>query len=86
MFKFKYFRWTLLMLLFLFVILSSLNVGVAEFYSRSIYPSLSYALSALSSVVPFSLDEVGIFLMIRYIFDDNVSCSISVCMADTQKT
>ena len=42
MFKFKYFRWTLLMLLFLFVILSSLNVGVAEFYSRSIYPSLSY--------------------------------------------
>ena len=64
MFKFKYFRWTLLLLLFLFVILSSLNVGVAEFYSRSIYPSLSYALSALSSVVPFSLDEVGIFLMI----------------------
>ena len=64
MFKFKYFRWTLLMLLFLFVILSSLNVGVAEFYSRSIYPSLSYALSALSSVVPFSLDEIGVLLMI----------------------
>lgn len=64
MFKFKYLRWTLLLLLFLFVILSSLNVGVAEFYSRSIYPALSYVLSALSSVVPFSLDEVGIFLMI----------------------
>ena len=64
MFKFKYFRWTILLLLFLFVILSSLNVGVAEFYSRSIYPSLSYVLSAISSVVPFSLDEVGIFLMI----------------------
>ena len=64
MFKFKYFRWTILLLLFLFVILSSMNVGVAEFYSRSIYPSLSYVLSALSSVVPFSLDETGIFLMI----------------------
>ena len=64
MFKFKYFRWTLLLLLFLFVILSSLNVGVAEFYSRSIYPALSYVLSALSSVVPFSLDEIGVLLMI----------------------
>ena len=64
MFKFKYFRWTLLLLLFLFVILSLLNVGVAEFYSRSIYPALSYVLSALSSVVPFSLDEIGILLMI----------------------
>ena len=64
MFKFKYFRWTFLLVLLLFVILSSLNVGIAEFYSRSIYPSLSYILSALSSIVPFSLDEIGIFLMI----------------------
>ena len=41
-----------------------MNVGVAEFYSRSIYPSLSYVLSALSSVVSFSLDEIGVLLMI----------------------
>lgn len=64
MLKLKYFRWALLFLLLVFIILSSLNVNVAEFYARGIYPSLSYMLSALSSVVPFSLDEVGVLIMI----------------------
>lgn len=57
-------RVAILSLLLLFVILSSVNVHVAEFYSLVIYPAVSFILSFVSSIVPFSLDEWGILLMI----------------------
>lgn len=60
----KKIRILILFVLLAFVIISSVNVRVAEFYSMVIYPAVSYFLSSVSSVVPFSLDEWGILIMI----------------------
>ncbi|MDY3266041.1 MAG: DUF3810 domain-containing protein [Phocaeicola sp.] len=56
-------RWSVLLSLLAFIIVSSFNAGVAEFYSRNLYPAISYIMSAIASLFTFSLDEWAIFVM-----------------------
>ena len=51
-------RWTLLALGMTFVILCRYQPGIAEWYARTVYPALSGALSAFSSLFPFPLMEL----------------------------
>ena len=51
-------RWTVLFLALSFVILCRYMPHLAEWYARTVYPPLSAALSAFSSLFPFPLMEV----------------------------
>ena len=51
-------RWGLPILAILFVFLCRYQPAWAEGYARMVYPFLSIALSAFSSLFPFSLEEV----------------------------
>ncbi|WP_455663466.1 DUF3810 domain-containing protein [Phocaeicola sp.] len=63
-------RYALPLILLLFIVLCRFNPSLAEGYARSVYPVSSVILSAVSSVFPFSLEEIlviGIILwMIIY--------------------
>ena len=65
----RYIRWAVLAFLFIGVWAFRLIPGAGEEYARGLYPAISTLLSALASVVPFSLCEVtvigfGLFLLI----------------------
>lgn len=60
-------RWGLPVLAILFVILCRYQPAWAEGYARMVYPFLSVALSAFSSLFPFSLEEVLVVVCILWI-------------------
>ena len=60
-------RWGLPILAILFVILCRYQPAWAEGYARMVYPFLSIALSAFSSLFPFSLEEVLVVVCILWI-------------------
>ena len=60
-------RWTLLALGMTFVILCRYQPGIAEWYARTVYPPLSAALSAFSSLFPFPLMELLVVSLILWI-------------------
>ena len=60
-------RWGLPILAILFVILCRYQPAWAEGYARIVYPSLSSALSAFSSLFPFSLEEILVVACILWI-------------------
>lgn len=62
----KVIRWGLLLVAILFVILCRYNPALAEGYARHIYPTVSFALSAFSSLFPFSLEEILIVLIVLW--------------------
>lgn len=61
-------RWGLPILAILFVFLCRYQPAWAEVYARMVYPFLSIALSAFSSLFPFSLEEVLVVVCILWIF------------------
>ena len=60
-------RWGLPILAILFVFLCRYQPAWAEGYARMVYPFLSIALSAFSSLFPFSLEEVLVVVCILWI-------------------
>ena len=60
-------RWGLPILAILFVFLCRYQPAWAEGYARMVYPFLSIALSAFSSLFPFSLEEVLVVACILWI-------------------
>ena len=60
-------RWTLLALGMTFVILCRYQPGIAEWYARTVYPPLSAALSAFSSLFPFPLMELLVVSLILWL-------------------
>lgn len=62
--KRRYFRIAVLALLLLFVWLVRFSSGLGEWYALHIYPLISSVLSMFSSLFPFSLGDVFIFLSI----------------------
>ena len=60
-------RWGLPVLAILFVILCRYQPAWAEGYARIIYPPVSCALSAFSSLFPFSLEEVLVVVCVLWI-------------------
>ncbi len=62
--RLSYLRWAVLALLFCFVLFASVLSEVGEWYAIFIYPTISIILSALSSLVNFSLDEWGVVLIV----------------------
>ena len=60
-------RWGLPILAILFVFLCRYQPAWAEGYARMVYPFLSVALSAFSSLFPFSLEEVLVVVCILWI-------------------
>ena len=63
----KFLRLTLLLLGIIFVILCRFMPNLAEGYARMVYPSLSAALSAFSSLFPFPLMEVFVVGLIIWL-------------------
>ena len=63
----KILRWGLPILAILFVFLCRYQPAWAEGYARIVYPSLSSALSAFSSIFPFSLEEVLVVVCVLWI-------------------
>ena len=63
----KILRWGLPILAILFVILCRYQPAWAEGYARIVYPSLSSALCAFSSIFPFSLEEVLVVVCVLWI-------------------
>ena len=59
-----YLRWTVLAVLFCFVLFASISSEIGEWYAISLYPWISKFLSAISSWVGFSLDEWGVVLAV----------------------
>lgn len=53
----RYIRYTVLLLCAFFVLATRYVTGVGEWYALHLYPLISYSLSAVSSIVPFSLEE-----------------------------
>ena len=70
--RLSYLRWLALAVLFSFVLFASISSEIGEWYALFLYPSISKILSAIASVVPFSLDEWAVltfvFLLIGYPF------------------
>lgn len=65
--KKQWIRYSVLAALLLLVFIFRLSVPAAEWYSLYIYPSLTYLLSAFSSVIPFSLGDLFIFLSVVWV-------------------
>ena len=63
----KFLRLTLLLLGIVFVIICRYMPNLAEGYARMVYPSLSAALSAFSSLFPFPLMEVFVVGLILWL-------------------
>ena len=53
-------RWALLFSSLAFIVLCRYLPGIAEWYARTVYPPLSAALSAFSSLFPFPLMEISV--------------------------
>ena len=70
--RLSYLRWAILFVLFSFVLFASISSEVGEMYAVFIYPRTSEIISAISSLIPFSLDELTvlafIFLLLGYPF------------------
>ena len=70
--RFRYIRWAVLVLLLMGVWMFRWIPGAGEWYAREVYPVLSTMLSAMASVVPFSLCEVTVlgfcFFLLAYPF------------------
>lgn len=62
--KKRIFRYVLLGVLLLFVWIVRLSPSMGEWYARKIYPGLAFNLSSLSSLFPFSVGDVFIFLSV----------------------
>ena len=60
-------RWTLLVLGMTFITLCRYQPGIAEWYARTVYPPLSAALSAFSSLFPFPLMELLVVSLILWL-------------------
>lgn len=60
-------RWILLLAGITFTILCRFIPNIAEWYARMIYPTLSAAMSAFSSLFPFSLEELLVVGLILWI-------------------
>ena len=61
-------RWILPLCGITFILLCRFMPSVAEWYARTIYPTLSTVLSAFSSFFPFPLDEIWITFLILWVF------------------
>ena len=57
-------RWSVLLLALSFVVLCRYMPNLAEWYAQTVYPPLSAALSAFSSLFPFPLMEVFVVVLI----------------------
>ena len=55
--KQKYVRWTVEGILAAFVLVCRFVPDCGEWYARTVYPSVSFVLSACTSWIPFSLEE-----------------------------
>ena len=55
--KQKYVRWTVEGILAAFVLVCRFVPDCGEWYARTVYPSISFVLSACTSWIPFSLEE-----------------------------
>lgn len=62
--KKRIFRYILLGVLLLFVWIVRLSPSMGEWYAREIYPGLAFNLSSLSSLFPFSVGDLFIFLSV----------------------
>lgn len=62
--KKRVFRYVLLSVLLLFVLIVRFSPSMGEWYARKIYPGLAFNLSSLSSLFPFSVGDLFIFLSI----------------------
>ena len=62
--RLSYLRWGVLIILFCFVLFASISSEFGEWYAVFIYPWVSKILSALSSLVDFSLDEWGVLSVV----------------------
>lgn len=62
--RLSYLRWAVLMALFCFVLFASISSEIGEWYAIFIYPWVSKILSAVSSLVGFSLMEWSVLLVI----------------------
>lgn len=60
-------RWSILVLLFSFILLCRYVPSLAENYARNVYPSVSYGLSAFSSLFSFPLEEILVMGMIGWV-------------------
>ena len=66
-FKLYHLRWAVLCLLLVFVILPRCINGIGECYAIYIYPVVSAALSGVASVLPFSLTETTVILVVIWL-------------------
>ena len=70
--RLSYLRFALLGVLFTFVLFASVSSEIGEWYALFLYPAISGILSAVSSVLPFSMDEwvvvAFVFLLLGYPF------------------
>lgn len=62
--KKRIFRYVLLGVLLLFIWIVRLSPSMGEWYARKIYPGLSFNLSSLSSLFPFSVGDLFIFISV----------------------
>lgn len=60
-------RYTLPLILILFIVLCRFIPSLAEGYARHVYPVLSMILSAVSSLVPFSLEEILVISIVLWL-------------------
>lgn len=60
-------RWMFLLLMVAYIIVCRYNPSWAEGYARNVYPWMSSTLSAFSSLLPFSLDECFVVLVILWL-------------------
>lgn len=72
----KYCR-TLALVMFIFVVACRFSTSVADFYSLWLYPGVSGVLSAVSSVVPFALQDIIIVVL--------VLCGIKVIVSSVRQ-
>ncbi len=60
-------RWRIIIVLLLLLELISHLPGGGEWYVRTVYPRLSYGLSAISSAIPIALDDIAIALTLCFL-------------------